>query len=191
MRLLSLHNGSNYSRLVPLTGIEPVWYLYRGILSPLRLPIPPQRHVKLYGVCPSHCAPDAFTGVFKPRQRPFSARSCSLGTRDLKSPALCGSARAPERLRSPLSHPCAAGEGTCTLPTSCALRCGKYGSLLRKKHRLETMPFAWRRHPDLNRGVKVLQTFALPLGYGAKKTVRKVRLERETRLEPATFTLAR
>ena len=53
------------------------------------------------------------------------------------------------------------------------------------------MPFAWRRHPDLNRGVKVLQTFALPLGYGAKKTVRKVRLERETRLEPATFTLAR
>ena len=135
----------------------------------MRLPIPPQRHVKLYGVCPSHCAPDAFTGVFKPRQRPFSARSCSLGTRDLKSPALCGSARAPERLRSPLSHPCAAGEGTCTLPTSCPLRCGKYGSLLRKKHRLETMPFAWRRHPDLNRGVKVLQTFALPLGYGAKQ----------------------
>ena len=25
----------------------------------------------------------------------------------------------------------------------------------------------WRRHPDLNRGVKVLQTSALPLGYGA------------------------
>ncbi len=25
----------------------------------------------------------------------------------------------------------------------------------------------WRRHPDLNWGVKVLQTFALPLGYGA------------------------
>ena len=60
-----------------------------------------------------------------------------------------------------------------------------------KKASPKTMPFAWRRHPDLNRGVKVLQTFALPLGYGAKKTVRKVRLERETRLEPATFTLAR
>ena len=29
--------------LVPLTGIEPVQYFYRGILSPLRLPIPPQR----------------------------------------------------------------------------------------------------------------------------------------------------
>ena len=25
----------------------------------------------------------------------------------------------------------------------------------------------WRRHPDLNRGIKVLQTSALPLGYGA------------------------
>ena len=25
----------------------------------------------------------------------------------------------------------------------------------------------WRRHPDLNWGVRVLQTLALPLGYGA------------------------
>ena len=25
----------------------------------------------------------------------------------------------------------------------------------------------WRRHPDLNRGIEILQTFALPLGYGA------------------------
>ena len=30
--------------LVPLTGLEPVRYCYRGILSPLCLPIPPQRH---------------------------------------------------------------------------------------------------------------------------------------------------
>ena len=29
------------------------------------------------------------------------------------------------------------------------------------------MLFFWRRHPDLNRGIKVLQTFALPLGYSA------------------------
>ena len=42
----------------------------------------------------------------------------------------------------------------------------------------------WRRHPDLNWGVKVLQTSALPLGYGAI-------LERITGLEPATSTLAR
>lgn len=30
--------------------------------------------------------------------------------------------------------------------------------------------YFWRRHPDLNWGMKVLQTFALPLGYGAVKT---------------------
>ena len=29
------------------------------------------------------------------------------------------------------------------------------------------MLFFWRRHPDLNRGIKVLQTLALPLGYDA------------------------
>ena len=27
--------------------------------------------------------------------------------------------------------------------------------------------FIWRRHPDLNWGIRVLQTRALPLGYGA------------------------
>ena len=26
--------------------------------------------------------------------------------------------------------------------------------------------FSWRCHPDLNWGIKVLQTFALPLGHG-------------------------
>ena len=31
--------------MVPLTGIEPVRCCHRGILSPLRLPIPPQRPV--------------------------------------------------------------------------------------------------------------------------------------------------
>ena len=30
--------------MVPLTGLEPVRYRYRGILSPLCLPIPQQRH---------------------------------------------------------------------------------------------------------------------------------------------------
>jgi hypothetical protein len=43
----------------------------------------------------------------------------------------------------------------------------------------------WRRHPDLNRSISVLQTDALPLGYAAKK------MERETGFEPATSTLAR
>ena len=61
----------------------------------------------------------------------------------------------------------------------------------------------WRRHPDLNRGVKALQASALPLGYGAdfilftKKTLKRISfkrpfiLERVTRLELATSTLAR
>ena len=33
--------------MVPLTGLEPVWYFYRGILSPLCLPISPQRHYNI------------------------------------------------------------------------------------------------------------------------------------------------
>ena len=37
--------------LVPLTGIEPVWCCHRGILSPLRLPIPPQRRVNWLFYC--------------------------------------------------------------------------------------------------------------------------------------------
>ena len=35
--------------LVPLIGVEPIWYHYQWILSPSRLPIPPQRQAnKLY-----------------------------------------------------------------------------------------------------------------------------------------------
>lgn len=35
--------------------------------------------------------------------------------------------------------------------------------------------FFWRRHPDLNWGVRVLQTLALPLGYDAlfRKPIKK------------------
>ncbi len=29
------------------------------------------------------------------------------------------------------------------------------------------VPIKWRRHPDLNRSITVLQTAALPLGYAA------------------------
>ena len=64
--------------------------------------------------------------------------------------------------------------------------------------------YFWRRHPDLNWGIEVLQTSALPLGYGAvlnctlslsKKCQLNLigikRMERMTRLELATSTLAR
>ncbi|MDI3534722.1 MAG: hypothetical protein PWQ82_1087 [Thermosediminibacterales bacterium] len=85
--------------MVPGTGIEPVRaYRARRILSPVRLPVPPPRHIKLY---------------------------------------------------------------INTLIQFCS----------------------WRRHPDLNRGIKVLQTSALPLGYAA--------MERKTGFEPAALALAR
>ena len=38
---------------------------------------------------------------------------------------------------------------------------------LKKAHLRCRCAFFWRRHPDLNWGIKVLQTSALPLGYGA------------------------
>ena len=50
------------------------------------------------------------------------------------------------------------------------------------------MRWVWRRRPDSNRGMGVLQTPALPLGYAALSACE---LERETGLEPATFSLAR
>ena len=56
----------------------------------------------------------------------------------------------------------------------------------------------WRRRPDLNRRMEVLQTSALPLGYGAlsgsttkPRVSGREKVERETGFEPATSTLAR
>ena len=54
----------------------------------------------------------------------------------------------------------------------------------------------WRCRPDLNWGIKVLQTFALPLGHGTIWVWQELSLlpnclERTTRLELATSTLAR
>ena len=47
-RLQLRRSGSDYFGLVPLTGVEPVRFLRRGILSPLCLPIPPQRRDRSY-----------------------------------------------------------------------------------------------------------------------------------------------
>ncbi len=80
---------------MPKTGLEPVRCCHRGILSPVRLPIPPLRHGTPKSVC--------------------------FGKTDIIS-----------------------------------------GSCLQKPEIVD-----WRRHPDLNRGIRVLQTRALPLGYGA------------------------
>ena len=65
----------------------------------------------------------------------------------------------------------------------------------KKKTRYCVSFFFWRRHPDLNRGITVLQTVALPLGYDATYFLSRISLcgslERITGLEPATSTLAR
>ena len=87
--------------MVPKTGLEPVRYRYRRILSPVRLPVPPLRH-------------------------------------------------------------------------------------------------KWRHRPDSNWSIRVLQTLALPLGYGAIRVIICTRagcvikkMERKTSFELATFALAR
>ena len=36
-----------------------------------------------------------------------------------------------------------------------------------KKFQVRRLGIFWRRHPESDRGIKVLQTSALPLGYGA------------------------
>ena len=50
-----------------------------------------------------------------------------------------------------------------------------------------TLAYVWRWHPDLNWGIEVLQTSALPLGYAAIKS----NLERKTRFEWRALALAR
>ena len=82
--------------LVPLAGLEPARMLLRGILSPLRLPIPPQRRYEIKNLCT-----------------------------------------------------------------------------------LQSAEVFWRRHPDLNRGIKVLQTLALPLGYSAVSACRAGKYKKE------------
>ena len=72
---------------------------------------------------------------------------------------------------------------------------------LREEHDFESCASAnsatparyWRRHPDLNRGIRVLQTRALPLGYAAKIRLfdNTTTMERKTGFKPATPTLAR
>ena len=52
--------------LVPLTGLEPVRYRYRGILSPLCLPIPPHRRIYNNIIIKTQCQ-----GFFEISYHPF------------------------------------------------------------------------------------------------------------------------
>ena len=67
-----------------------------------------------------------------------------------------------------------------------------------KNKLLDLRSLFWRHHPDLNWGIKLLQSFALPLGYGATRlstpmSVRNSRtpisLERETRYSLPALTV--
>ena len=69
-------------------------------------------------------------------------------------------------------------------------------TISRKNRRSDGTAVFWRCRPDLNWGVRVLQTLALPLGHGTEYEIRNALrslfvLERVTRLELATSTLAR
>ena len=54
-------------------------------------------------------------------------------------------------------------------PTEIHTSCDDIPSLLAwiKKHSFKRTSVFWRHHPESNWGMKVLQTSALPLGYGA------------------------
>ena len=85
--------------------------------------------------------------------------------------------------------------GNCP-PDSCIVSFKSVGFPKRKAHRQGCFSF-WRYRPDLNWGMRVLQTLALPLGHGTiykNRTAERsyfILLERVTRLELATSTLAR
>ena len=64
IRTSTHHLGSYYSGMVPLIGLEPIRILLRGILSPLCLPIPPQRRFLCGGRFICERPPFLFRTVF-------------------------------------------------------------------------------------------------------------------------------
>ena len=49
------------------------------------------------------------------------------------------------------------------------------GAAQKKKKPRRRLSLIWRRHPDSNWRIKLLQSFALPLGYGANGAVDEIR----------------
>ena len=67
-----------------------------------------------------------------------------------------------------LPEPCHRRKIFCASVVVIRHRSSLHGCSYMKKTRCKhTSRFLWRRHPDLNWGIKVLQTSALPLGYVA------------------------
>ncbi len=65
-----------------------------------------------------------------------------------------------------------ASVGVHSLPRRRRAFFGAAGERKRPPLHAKRRPIFWRRHPDLNRGVRALQALALPLGYSAKNKVR-------------------
>ena len=73
-QLLHAAISTCFPSMVPVTGLEPVRYRYRGILSPLCLPIPPHRRISAIDRIP-YAHPDVnsflqtkifyFSGIFQ------------------------------------------------------------------------------------------------------------------------------
>ena len=64
---------------MPLTGLEPVRGRPRGILSPLCLPIPPQRHIYLQGLTTDIIA----WGKEKIKMNPAGGKETTAGGKNL------------------------------------------------------------------------------------------------------------
>ena len=189
--------------MVRVIGFEPIRDRSREILSLLRLPISPYSHI--YAQIFSCYAMQRLSLLrlpVSPYRRVFvgfSSRRLRRFARSLAAPSpiflravvdLLSVRRRPFFRaaafcrRSRLGWRCA----PCEAPSPRLFRGGR--GRKRPPLHAKRRPIFWRRHPDLNRGVRALQALALPLGYSAKNKVRN-RLERETRFELATFTLAR
>ena len=55
--------------VVPLAGFEPARCFHRGILSPLRLPVPPQRHFNHLFLHTPHQQSDSLQRIHNQRSR--------------------------------------------------------------------------------------------------------------------------
>ena len=157
------------------------YYATQRILSLLRLPISPYSHIYTW----------IFNCYAMQRLRLFVCRFRHTGAFlwDFCL-AACGGLHGalPRRRRFfcaplPIFFPCIAdlsfarrlfaedraSVGVHSLPRRGCAFFGAAGERKRPPLHAKRRPIFWRRHPDLNRGVRALQALALPLGYSAKK----------------------
>ena len=155
IRTATCRLGSYYSGLVRVIGLEPIWDHSRGILNPLRLPISPYSHIYVSFIC----LPELPIALCSPFILGASGHFID-GTKMF----VCG-------FIPPKGNSYA--QSLWITSAKMYFSKGKRGKKLKNSVRaaslLRVRSFSdhWRRHPDLNRGIKVLQTFALPLGYSA------------------------